>query len=53
MVGVQKTLTKVKFIGELNSGVWFKLTIKGGSWTNDFSTTLVRVIKVIKKGNAF
>ena len=48
-----KKLTKVEFLGELNSGDWFKLTIKGGGGTNDFSTTLVRVIKVIKKGNAF
>ena len=48
-----KKLTKVEFLGELNNGDWFKLTIKGGSETNDFSTTLVRVIKVIKKGNSF
>lgn len=48
-----KKLTKVEFLGELNGGDWFKLTIKGGGGTNDFSTTLVRVIKVIKKGNAF
>ena len=48
-----KKLVKVEFLGELNSGDWFKLTIKGGSGTNDFSTTLIRVIKVIKKGNAF
>jgi hypothetical protein len=48
-----KKLTKIEFLGELNNGDWFKLTIKGGSGTNDFSTTLIRVIKVIKKGNAF
>jgi hypothetical protein len=37
----------------LNNGDWFKLTIKGGGGENDFSTTLVRVIKVIRKGNTF
>ena len=51
--GAQKKLTKVEFLGELNNGDWFKLTIKGGSGTNDFSTTFIRVIKVIKKGNSF
>jgi regulator of replication initiation timing len=50
--GTQK-LTKVEFLGELNNGDWFKLTIKGGCGINDFSTTLIRVIKVIKKENAF
>lgn len=48
-----KKLTKVEFLGELNNGDWFKLTIKGGGGENDFSTTLVRVIKVIRKGNTF
>ena len=48
-----KKLTKIEFLGELNNGDWFKLTIKGGSGENDFSTTLVRVIKVIRKGNSF
>ena len=48
-----KKLTKIELLGELNNGDWFKLTIKGGSGENDFSTTLVRVIKVIRKGNSF
>jgi hypothetical protein len=48
-----KKLTKVEYLGELNNGDWFKLTIKGGVGENDFSTTLVRVIKVIRKGNTF
>jgi len=48
-----KKLTKVEFLGELNNGDWFKLTIKGGGGENDFSTTLIRVIKVIRKGNTF
>ena len=46
-----KKLTKVEFLGELNNADWFKLTVQGGE--NDFSTTLVRVIKVIRKGNTF
>ncbi len=48
-----KKLTKVEFLGELNNSDWFKLTIKGGCGSNDFSTTLIRVIKVIKKENTF
>ncbi len=48
-----KKLTKIEFLGELNNGNWFKLTIKGGSGSNDTSTTLVRIIKVIKKEEAF
>lgn len=48
-----KKLTKVDYLGELNNGDWFKLTIKGGPYANDLSNTLVRVIKIIKKGNGF
>ena len=47
-----KKLTKVDYLGELNNSDWFKLTIKGGPYANDFSNTLVRVIKIIKKGNS-
>ena len=48
-----KKLTKIEYLGELNNGDWFKLTIKGGNGANDFSTTLVRIIKVVKKGDTF
>ena len=48
-----KKLTKTEYLGELNKGDWFKLTIKGGCEANDFSTTIVRIIKVIKIGNGF
>ena len=48
-----KSLSKFEFLGELNNGDWFKLTIRGGCGTNEYSTTIVRVIKVIKKSNRF
>lgn len=48
-----RKLISIDFLGELNSGNWFKLTLKGGCGVNDYSETIIRVIKVIKKGNAF
>jgi len=44
--GTQK-LTKFDYLGQLNGGDWFRLTIKGGCGENDYSETVTRVIKVI------
>lgn len=43
----------IDFLGVLNSGDWFKLTIVGGCGDNDYSQTLVRIIKVIDENGAF
>lgn len=48
-----KKLTKIEYLGELNNGDWFKLTIKGGTGMNDYSNTLIRIIKVVKEGDTF
>lgn len=48
-----KKLTKIEYLGELNNGDWFKLTINGGCGINDYSNTLIRIIKVVKEGNTF
>jgi hypothetical protein len=43
-----KKITSLDYLGELNKADWFKLVIQGGPSENDFSVTLVRVIKVIR-----
>ena len=48
-----KKLTKIEYLGELNDGDWFKLTINGGVDLNDYSNTLIRIIKVVNEGNNF
>jgi hypothetical protein len=48
-----KKISGFKFLGELNNADWFMLTIKGGCVNNDFSKTIIRVIKIIKKENSF
>ena len=48
-----KKLTKIEYLGELNNGDWFRLTINGGCGMNDYSNTLIRIIKVVKEGNTF
>ena len=50
---MSKKLTKIEYLGELNNGDWFKLTIKGGTGMNDYSNTLIRIIKVVKEENTF
>ena len=50
--GSQK-LVKVEYLGELNNGDWFKLTIKGSCSPNNYSQTIDRVIKVVKENNLF
>ena len=48
-----RKMTSVDYLGELNDGDWFKFTIKGGCGQNDYSETLNRVIKIIKKNNNY
>jgi len=48
-----KQLTNVKYLGALNNGDWFQLTIKGGGGENDYSETLIRVVKVIEKNQKY
>ncbi len=48
-----KKLAKIEYLSELNDGDWFKLTINGGCGMNDNSSTLIRIIKVVKEGNTF
>ena len=48
---VVKKLTDIKYLGNLNDGEWFQLTIKGGSTENE--NKLIRVVKVIEKNNSF
>ena len=50
--GTQK-LTKFDYLGELNNGDWFRLTIKGGCGDNDYSETITRVIKVISSDGRY
>jgi len=50
---ITKKLSKIEYLGELNNGDWFKLTIKGGCGMNDYTNTLIRVIKVVNDGKTF
>jgi hypothetical protein len=40
-------LTKFDYLGQLNGGDWFRLTIKGGCGEKDYSQTITRVVKVV------
>jgi hypothetical protein len=46
-----KVLSNVQYLGELNDGKWFQLTIKGGM--NENENKLIRVVKVIEKDNSY
>ena len=46
-------LENIEFLGSLNDGDWYKLTILGGCGENDYSQTLVRVVKIIEENGSF
>lgn len=46
-------LENIEFLGSLNDGDWYKLTILGGCSENDYSQTLVRVVKIIEENGSF
>jgi len=48
-----KKLANITYLGELNDGDWFRLVVKGGVMENDYSETIVRVVKVIQKNNKY
>lgn len=48
-----KKADKIEYLGEVNSGEWFRVKIIGGCAENDYSETVVRVVKIIKRGNSF
>ena len=43
----------IEFIGDLNGGDWYKLTIEGGCGENDYSNTLVRLVKLNEENGSF
>ena len=46
-------LENIEFLGSLNDGEWYKLTVLGGCGENDYSRTLVRVVKIIEENGSF
>tara|TARA_B110001452_G_scaffold133_1_gene114 strand:- start:798 stop:1637 length:840 start_codon:yes stop_codon:yes gene_type:complete len=46
-------IRNIEFLGDLNGGDWFKLTIKGGCGENDYSNTLVRLVKLTDENGSF
>jgi hypothetical protein len=46
-----KVIKDISYLGTLNEGEWFKVTIIGGWGENDFSTKLVRVLKILNVKN--
>jgi hypothetical protein len=50
--GTQK-LSKFEYLGQLNGGDWFRLTIKGGCGDNDYSETITRVVKVVSASSRY
>lgn len=48
-----KRITELKYLGSINNGEWFKVTLQGGDSENDFSTTIIRVLKIVNKSNKF
>ncbi|MFY7944406.1 MAG: hypothetical protein ACOVNZ_07470 [Crocinitomicaceae bacterium] len=50
---VSKKADKIEYLGEVNSGEWFRVKIIGGCAENDYSETVVRVVKKKKIGKYF
>jgi hypothetical protein len=48
-----RKILQLDYLGELNNGYWFNIVIKGGCGFNDYSNTIKRVIKIIKRNNNF
>lgn len=48
-----RKLAGFEYLGELNGGDWFLLTIKGGCGENDYSETLQRVAKVVSQNGKY
>lgn len=48
-----RKLAGFQYLGTLNSGDWFLLTIKGGCGENDYSRTLKRVVKVETRNGSY
>ena len=46
-------IRNIEFLGDLNGGDWFKLTITGGCGENDYSNTLVRLVKLTEENGSF
>ena len=46
-------LENAEYLGHLNEGDWYKLTILGGCGENDYSQTLLRVVKIIEENGSF
>lgn len=44
-----RKLNEVTYLGELNNADWIKIKIIGGCGENDYSNTLIRVVKIIRK----
>lgn len=45
---VNKKLSRVEYLGEVNQGEWFRLTIEGGPGENNWSGKVDRVVKIIR-----
>jgi len=50
---MSRKLAGFDYLGELNGGDWFLLTIKGGCGENDYSETLQRVAKVVSQNGTY
>jgi len=48
-----RKLTEFKYLGELNGGDWFWLTIRGGCQPNDYSGKVERVVKVVQSNGRY
>ena len=46
-------IRNIEFLGDLNGGDWYKLTIEGGCGENDYSNTLVRLVKLNEENGSF